>query len=136
MKSEQPELPEPKKVRQSSKTKQVTEKVDKIVKSKVPQKKKAKHLSAASTAQVDEVIRQAFMRFYDKTSVRAAQNLEIKHLDNVISEYLENFILLGYDVIGQKVSVIHATSQYGKDALIEHLRTTLLGIIGVDPSGM
>lgn len=120
------EQPEPKKNKTNSKPKR------KVVKSKTP----TKLTNSKNTAQVEDVIKQAFMRFYDKTSTRAAQNLEIKHLDSVITEYLDNFILLGYDVTGQKVSIIHATSQYGKDALIEHLRTTLLNIIGADPNGL
>lgn len=129
------EQPEPKKNKINNKTKR------KVVKSKLtsktPSKSTAKITAVGKNAtQVEDLIKQAFMRFYDKTSTRAAQNLEIKHLDNVITEYLENFILLGYDVSGQKVSIIHATSQYGKDALIEHLRTTLLNIIGGDPNGI
>lgn len=125
------EQPEPKKNKANNKPKR------KVVKPKTTTKQTTKTVITGKNAtQVEDLIKQAFMRFYDKTSTRAAQNLEIKHLDNVITEYLENFILLGYDVSGQKVSIIHATSQYGKDALIEHLRTTLLNIIGGDPNGL
>ena len=125
------EQPEPKKNKANKKPKR------KVVKPKTTTKQTTKTVVTGKNAtQVEDLIKQAFMRFYDKTSTRAAQNLEIKHLDNVITEYLENFILLGYDVSGQKVSIIHATSQYGKDALIEHLRTTLLNIIGGDPNGL
>lgn len=125
------EQPEPKKNKANNKPKR------KVVKPKTTTKQTTKTVVTGKNAtQVEDLIKQAFMRFYDKTSTRAAQNLEIKHLDNVITEYLENFILLGYDVSGQKVSIIHATSQYGKDALIEHLRTTLLNIIGGDPNGL
>jgi hypothetical protein len=125
------EQPEPKKNKANNKPKR------KVVKPRLTTKQTTKTVVTGKNAtQVEDLIKQAFMRFYDKTSTRAAQNLEIKHLDNVITEYLENFILLGYDVSGQKVSIIHATSQYGKDALIEHLRTTLLNIIGGDPNGL
>ena len=125
------EQPEPKKNKANNKPKR------KVVKPRPTTKQTTKTVVTGKNAtQVEDLIKQAFMRFYDKTSTRAAQNLEIKHLDNVITEYLENFILLGYDVSGQKVSIIHATSQYGKDALIEHLRTTLLNIIGGDPNGL
>jgi len=83
-------------------------------------------------AYVHDAIKQAFLRFYDKASLKQAHNTELNHLDGIVSEYLDHFILLGFDVLGQKVSLVHATSHCGKDALVEHLRTTLLQMIGSD----
>jgi len=82
---------------------------------------------------VEDVIKQAFMRFYDQSSVRLVQDTEVSQLDTIVSEYLDNFLILGYDTAGQKVSIMHATTPYGRDALIEHLRATLIGIVGGDP---
>ena len=126
-----PELPEPKKTKQSSK--------DKSDKSNKPAKRTPKvvktpkvKLHTEEISQVEELIKQAFTRFYEKTKTRHAEDLEIKHLDSLASEYLENFMILGYDTLGQKVTIIHASTQYGRDALIEHLRSTLINILGVD----
>jgi len=54
-------------------------------------------------AYVHDAIKQAFLRFYDKASLKQAHNTELNHLDGIVSEYLDNFILLGFDVLGQKV---------------------------------
>ena len=47
----------------------------------------------------------------------------------MVSEFLKTFMVLGYDLNGEKVFIMHATNPHDKDALVEHLRTTLLGII-------
>ena len=39
-------------------------------------------------------------------------------------------MILGYDLNGEKVSIMHAETPHDRDALVEHLRTTLLNIIG------
>ena len=58
---------------------------------------------------------------------------DLEQLDTVITEYLDTFMLLGYDINGEKVLIMHATNPHDRDALVEHLRTTLLGII--NPQG-
>lgn len=83
--------------------------------------------------QVEEVIKQAFLRFYDNATLKQYKVKDLEQLDTVITEYLNTFMLLGYDINGEKVVIMHATNPHDRDALVEHLRTTLLGII--NPQG-
>jgi|688.fasta_scaffold981443_2 hypothetical protein len=79
--------------------------------------------------QVEEVIKQAFLRFYDNAALKKHRVKDLEHLDSVVSEFLNTFMVLGYDMTGEKVFIMHAKSPHDRDALVEHLRTTLLGII-------
>lgn len=81
-------------------------------------------------AQVEEVIKNAFLRFYDNAQLKQYKVKDLEHLDSVVSEFLGTFMILGYDINGEKVFIMHATNPHDRDALVEHLRTTLLGIIG------
>lgn len=80
-------------------------------------------------AQVEEVIKNAFLRFYDAAQLKEYKVKDLEHLDTVVSEFLKTFMVLGYDLNGEKVFIMHATNPHDRDALVEHLRTTLLGII-------
>ena len=90
-------------------------------------------LPAKQLAQVEEVIKQAFLRFYDNATLKQYKVKDLEQLDTVITEYLDTFMVLGYDINGEKVLIMHATSPHDRDALVEHMRTTLLGII--NPQG-
>jgi hypothetical protein len=80
-------------------------------------------------AQVEEVIKNAFLRFYDNAQLKQHKVKDLEHLDSVASEFLKTFMILGYDLNGEKAFIMHATNPHDRDALVEHLRTTLLGII-------
>jgi hypothetical protein len=79
---------------------------------------------------VEDVIKQAFLRFYDNASVKSSKVKDLEHLDLITEEYLKSYMILGYDLNGEKVSIMHAETPHDRDALVEHLRTTLLNIIG------
>jgi hypothetical protein len=79
--------------------------------------------------QVEDVIKQAFLRFYDTATIKQHKVKDLEHLDAIVGEFLKAFMVLGYDLNGEKVCIMHATNPHDRDALIEHLRTTLLGII-------
>lgn len=80
-------------------------------------------------AQIEEVIKSAFLRFYDNAQLKQYKMKDLEHLDLIASEYLKTFMILGYDLNGEKAFIMHATNPHDRDALVEHLRTTLLGII-------
>ena len=80
-------------------------------------------------AQVEEVIKNAFLRFHDAAILKQHKVKDLEHLDSVASEFLRTFMILGYDLNGEKAFIMHATNPHDRDALVEHLRTTLLGII-------
>jgi hypothetical protein len=50
-------------------------------------------------------------------------------LETVVTEYLKNFILIGYDLAGEKMMITHATNSQEYDSLIEHARGSLLSLI-------
>jgi hypothetical protein len=79
---------------------------------------------------VEDVIKQAFLRFYDNASIKSFKVKDLEHLDHIAEEYLKSYMILGYDLNGEKVSIMHAENPHDRDALVEHLRTTLLNIIG------
>lgn len=86
-------------------------------------------LDKKQLVQVEDVIKQAFLRFYDTATVKQHKVKDLEHLTGIVTEYLQAFMVLGYDINGEKVFVMHATNPHDRDALVEHLRTTLLGII-------
>jgi len=86
-------------------------------------------ISEKHFAQVEDVIKQAFLRFYDTAQLKQHKVKDLEHLDGVASEFLKAFMILGYDLNGEKAFIMHATNPHDRDALVEHLRTTLLGII-------
>ena len=110
----------------------------KTVKRKPSKKSISPKLSATNIEQgvpieknlhVEDVIKQAFLRFYDNASVRSSKVKDLEHLDLITQEYLNSFMILGYDINGEKVSIMHAENPHDRDALIEHLRTTLLNFL-------
>ncbi len=119
--------PNPQDPEGSSKSK----KPKRVVKNTKPKKGKTLQSSESDTpAYVQDAIKQAFLRYYDKVELKQSQTYDLTHIDNILSEYLDNYILLGFDVTGSKVSLTHSNSHCGKDALVEHLRTTLLQMLG------
>ena len=80
-------------------------------------------------AQVEEIIKNAFLRFADAAQMKQYKVKDLEHLDSMVSEFLKAFMVLGYDLNGEKAFIMHATNPNDRDALVEHLRTTLLGII-------
>jgi hypothetical protein len=84
--------------------------------------------------QVEEVIKQAFMRFYDNVNIKQEKIKDLEHLDHIAEEYLQSYMILGYDFNGEKIVITHADNPHDRDALIEHLRTTLLNIVNKEDS--
>ena len=68
--------------------------------------------------QVDELIRsviQDYMMQHGQLKNEKSKNLQ--NLTGLISEYLSAFIVLGYDINGAPVNLIHAKNQMDADAL-------------------
>lgn len=80
--------------------------------------------------QIDEVIKQAFLRFHDTVNIRHHEAKDLEYLTSIISEYLNAYMVIGYDLSGEKIVIMNAKTSHDKDALVENLRTTLLTIIG------
>lgn len=79
--------------------------------------------------QIEDLIKQAFLRFYNSAYTSKAKEKDLDHLNNIMEEYLKCYMVLGYDLNGEKICIMNAHSSSEKDALIEHLRSTLVGIL-------
>ena len=79
--------------------------------------------------QIEDAIMQAFTRFQAADTVKQAKLKDLYQLDTVVTEYLQSFMILGYDINGEKVFITHAENMSARDALVEHLRTTFLSIM-------
>ena len=67
---------------------------------------------------------------HDKERARDATPEDLKHLETHVSEYLKTFAILGYNLKGEKIVLVHAPTVQDHDALIEHLRQTFMRVIG------
>jgi hypothetical protein len=82
-----------------------------------------------NTLQIEDLIKQAFLRFYNTAYTNKAKEKDLDHLNLIMEEYLNCYMVLGYDLNGEKVCIMSAKNASDRDALIEHLRSTLVGIL-------
>lgn len=81
------------------------------------------------TQHLEQAIAKAFKRFYSESVSKQHKIKDLKHLDTIVAEYLQSFMILGYDISGEKICISHASTPAARDALIEHLRSTFLNIM-------
>ena len=86
-------------------------------------------LKTDGTKQIEDLIKQAFLRFYNTAYTSNAKEKDLEHLNAMIEEYLKCYMVLGYDLNGEKICIMNAHSSSEQDALIEHLRSTLVDIL-------
>lgn len=105
-------------------------------KPKVSKKKPAKIAEAEYdplTPEIGDLIANAMARFY--AAAETSQNLrqsklkDLEHLDGIVQEFLSSYLILGYDINGEKVTITHARNPQDKDALVEHLRSTFINTV-------
>jgi hypothetical protein len=53
----------------------------------------------------------------NKINLKNERTTDISHLDSIISEYLDCFIIIGYDMLNSQINFIHAKDQKDADAL-------------------
>ena len=118
--SAEKEPPPSKKKKTRSQKKDVVKSADKL---------NLKDGSSINSPQISEIISQAFKRFYAVSVKKQNKVRDLQHLDVIVAEYLQTFMILGYDINGEKICISHASTPAARDALIEHLRSTFLGIM-------
>lgn len=93
--------------------------------------KSAKKQTPQNTLQqnIKDVIEQAVTRFTVSENTRRHKLKDLYHLDTIVEEYLQAFMIIGYDINGEKVCITHARTPAERDAIIEHLRTTFIGVM-------
>jgi hypothetical protein len=89
----------------------------------------SEHFKLENGEQIEDLIKQAFIRFYNTSYTNKSKEKELDHLNNIMEEYLQSYMVLGYDLNGEKICIMNAHNSSQKDALIEHLRSTLVGIL-------
>jgi len=77
-----------------------------------------KKLNSPERAQIEELLESAMREYVFKqaTFIKSREDL-VNRLSGYISEYLGPFMLIGYDVKGQPVNIIQASSQLEADAI-------------------
>jgi hypothetical protein len=67
---------------------------------------------------IEELLRSVMQQHLtQQSSIKIEKTKNIHNLVNLVSEYLSPFIILGYDIDGQPVNLIHSKSQMDADAL-------------------
>jgi len=54
---------------------------------------------------------------------------DYKPLENMVSEYLKSFLIIGYGLNGEKIFIGHANTAEQHDSLVEHLRQSFINVI-------
>lgn len=68
-----------------------------------------------------------------KSKLRSLENEKnVNVLKSVLSEYLSTFIIMGYDVNGNRIVIKDAETNKDEDSIIELIRYVMMGIIGGD----
>jgi len=84
---------------------------------KSPSKKNDK-LTALDRAQINELLSQSIQNFVDRSKKEARDVDEVVNLiDTHLSEFLQAFVIFGYDMKGQPICIHHATNQMDSDAI-------------------
>lgn len=90
-------------------------KIKKTVKS--PSKKNDK-LTPLDKAQINELLSQSIHNFVDRSKKEARDVDEVVNLiDTHLSEFLQAFVMFGYDMKGQPICIHHAVNQMDSDAI-------------------
>ena len=80
--------------------------------------KKKMELTALDKAQMNELLAESLQNYVIKAKIEAKDFEQVLSLLNgYVSEFLENFLLLGYDLRGNPICIHHAKNQMEADAL-------------------
>lgn len=80
--------------------------------------------------EIKEMIKHALENYRtDITKARKMRDTEMKAMEAVVSEFMKNFIIIGYDLAGEKIQMMHALTPQEYDSLIECARGSLLTLM-------
>lgn len=80
--------------------------------------KKDDKITSLERAQINELLSESIQSYISKVKKEAKNTDEAVNLiNNYLSEFLQAFIVFGYDIKGQPICVHHATNQMDADAL-------------------
>ena len=80
--------------------------------------KKDDKMTSLERAQINELLSESIQSYISQVK-KEAKNVDdaMNLIDNYLSEFLQAFIIFGYDIKGQPICVHHATNQMDADAL-------------------
>lgn len=82
---------------------------------------------------IEELLRNAFQEYSVKFENKKLERAETaERLVSFISEFLAAFMIIGYDMKGKPMNIIHATSQMDADALGTALNKLLFNLNSLD----
>ena len=68
--------------------------------------------------QIEDMLKNSLQDFLiRKSSINTEKAKNVSSLVSQITEYLSAFIIIGYDVSGEPINIVHATNQMDADAL-------------------
>jgi hypothetical protein len=80
--------------------------------------KKDDKITSLERAQINELLSESIQSYISKVKKEAKDTDEAVNLiNNYLSEFLQAFIVFGYDIKGQPICVHHSTNQMDADAL-------------------
>ena len=94
-------------------------------------KNKTPRVLKGDKKQVEEFLRSAMQDFLvRKSGLNIEKTKNLQNLVTLASEYLSAFIIIGYDVSGESVNLVHATNQMDADALSAAINKFIIHSLG------
>lgn len=89
---------------------------------------------ASEQVKLQKMLLQALTRFKKESDDTHKQQVqEMSHLSVIAQEYLSSFLVLGYDMNDEKVSILYAPSAKDEAAVVDLLRSTFMDIASNRP---
>ena len=118
-------------------------KLDNIDGDKTGKNKKKLDKTAKEIAEfINQTIQKQIVKEVEKETMQPYVSNEKKQiqkdiaiLDSTVSEFLQNFMIIGFDLYGNRVTIFHAKNTLERDAILEHLRSIIMNLVnGEGPS--
>ena len=88
-------------------------------------------ISKMEKINIEQIFAQALTEYRDELPTRRKpSDKEFDHLNSMVEEYLSCFALVGFSLDGDKVCIFNATNAKDESALVDHLRSTFMEIVG------
>lgn len=92
-------------------------------------KKVAPHVTKNEKAMIESLLRNAVQDFAVKFEAKQLDKVELlERVPAFLSEYMSAFLIIGYDMKGEPLNIIHARNQKDGDALTAALNKFLFHI--------
>lgn len=91
-------------------------------------------INPAELKELEEAIQESFKRFAVQQK-KSPRKIEMEALESVISDFLQDFIIIGHNVDGSRVVITKANDQKSWDALMKHFISTFMRIMNQSGEG-